>query len=207
MKGRCVSLKMRKLMAMLLAAVMLLCACAAAEENAQGIDLSGHIVILHTNDSHGRVDTNLGFSRVAVAKERLEGAGATVLLLDAGDTLHGLPFATVSEGESVVKLMNAVGYDAMTAGNHDYNYGKDRLAELNEMASFPILAANVLKEDGTTLLDGAAVIEKGNVKFGEIPRAVRYALDHAQFYQPRSIDEVYALDGQARNLARKAMTL
>ena len=159
-------MKMRKLMAMLLAAVMLLCACAAAEENAQEIDLSGHIVILHTNDSHGRVDTNLGFSRVAVAKERLEGAGATVLLLDAGDTLHGLPFATVSEGESIVKLMNEAGYDAMTTGNHDYNYGQDRLAELNERADFPILAANVVKEDGTTLLDGAAVIEKGNVKFG-----------------------------------------
>ena len=48
---------------------------------------------------------------------------------------------------------------------------------------------------------------KGNVKFGEIPRAVRYALDHAVYRQPQSIDEVYALDSQARSLARQAMTL
>ncbi len=46
---------------------------------------------------------------------------------------------------------------------------------------------------------------RGQVKFGEIPRAVRYALDHAKYYQPRSIDEVYALDAQARQLARRAL--
>ena len=48
---------------------------------------------------------------------------------------------------------------------------------------------------------------RGNVKFGEIPRAVRYALDHAEYRQPQSIEEVYALDRQARSLARRAMTL
>jgi len=158
-------MKIRKLMALMLAALLMLglCAAAAAEEK---IDLTGHIVILHTNDSHGRVDTNLGFTRVAVAKKQLEGAGATVLLLDAGDALHGLPFATVSEGEAVVRLMNAVGYDAMAVGNHDFNYGAARLPELSALAEFEILSANVLKEDGSALLPGTAVIEKGNVKFG-----------------------------------------
>ena len=88
-------MKMKKLISLLAAAMMLitLLAGAAFAENA-AVDLTGHIVILHTNDSHGRADANLGFTRVAVAKERLEEAGAVVLLLDAGDTLHGLPFAT-----------------------------------------------------------------------------------------------------------------
>ncbi len=158
---------MRKMISLLLCVVMCLCGCVAlAQETVPMTDLSGHIVILHTNDSHGRVNDNLGFGRVAVAKARLEEAGAVVLLLDAGDTLHGLPFATVSEGESVIEIMNAVGYDAMTAGNHDYNYGAARLAELAGMAEFPLMAANVVDENGIPLLDGAAVIEKGNVRFG-----------------------------------------
>ena len=160
-------MNMRKMISLLLCVVMCLCGCVAlAQENVPMTDLNGHIVILHTNDSHGRVNDNLGFDRVAVAKERLEEAGAVVLLLDAGDTLHGLPFATVSEGESVIRIMNAVGYDAMTAGNHDYNYGTDRLIELANMADFPLMAANVVGEEGIPLFDGAAVIEKGNVRFG-----------------------------------------
>ena len=160
-------MKMKKLISLLAAAMMLitLLAGAAFAEDA-AVDLTGHIVILHTNDSHGRVDANLGFTRVAVAKERLEEAGAVVLLLDAGDTLHGLPFATVSRGESIVKIMNEVGYDAMVPGNHDFNYGADRLKELAGMAEFPVLAANVVNADETTLLEGAAIIEKGHVKFG-----------------------------------------
>jgi len=159
-------MKLRKLICVMLAvltAVSLMIAPALAE---QTVDLSGHIVILHTNDSHGRVDTNLGFSRAAYAKAKLEGAGATVLLLDAGDTLHGLPFATVSEGEAVVQVMNEAGYDAMTVGNHDFNYGAERLYELSGKATFSMLAANVLKEDGSTLLPGSMIFELNHVKFG-----------------------------------------
>ncbi len=161
-------MKMRKMLCMLLCALMMLALCAPAFAEAidQPIDLSGHIVILHTNDSHGRVTDNLGFTRVAVAKERLEEAGATVLLLDAGDTLHGLPFATVSEGESIVKIMNAVGYDAMVPGNHDFNYGADRLVEVTENAEFRVIAANIENADGDTLLSESVVIQKGTVKFG-----------------------------------------
>ena len=162
-------MKMKKLTRMLAAAVLallLMILPAMAEQGTREIDLTGHIVILHTGDSHGRADTNLGFSRAAYAKDVLEGAGATVLLLDAGDTLHGLPFANISEGESIVKLMNEAGYDAMTTGNHDFNYGADRLVELAGQAQFSVLSANVLKEDGRSLLPGSAVFEIGNVKFG-----------------------------------------
>ena len=161
-------MKMKKLISIMMT-VLLLCLAAfpaMAEGAAQAIDLTGHIVILHTNDSHGRVDTNLGFSRVAYAKNTLEGAGATVLLLDAGDALHGLPFANISAGEAVVRLMNAAGYDAMTVGNHDFNYGHQRLAELSGMAEFPMLASNVVKEDGSLLLSGSVVLEMNSVKFG-----------------------------------------
>lgn len=162
-------MKMRKLMAIMLAALTALCLCAGtalAEDMAQSIDLTGHIVILHTNDARGNADENLGYSRAAVAKERLEGAGATVLLLDAGNALYGAPLANVSKGEDVVRLMNVVGYDAMTVGSQDLALGADRLAELAGQAQFKLVSANLVKEDGANLLPGSAIIEKGNVKFG-----------------------------------------
>ena len=52
------------------------------------------------------------------------------LVLDSGDLFHGQSIATLVKGESIAKLAGTCGYDAMTAGNHDWNYGKDRLKEL-----------------------------------------------------------------------------
>lgn len=80
-----------------------------------GADMSGKTVIIHTNDSHSRVDENYGFTAVSALKKQYEAAGANVLVFDAGDTLHGMPVATMFEGESIVDILNLVGYDAMTA--------------------------------------------------------------------------------------------
>lgn len=137
----------------------------AVQPSTQTTDFTGKTVILHTNDSHSRVEENMGFAGVSALKKEYEKAGATVLLLDAGDTLHGLPFATVEEGESIVSLMNMVGYDAMTPGNHDFNYGYQRLLELAEMANFPILSANCIKDDKTILPENT-IIEKNGIRYG-----------------------------------------
>ena len=88
------------------------------------------------------------------------------MVLDAGDTTHGLPIATISEGESIIKLMNKIGYDAMVPGNHDFNYGYKRLIELKEMADFPIIAANVVREDGTRDLEEYIIKEIDGLKIG-----------------------------------------
>ena len=110
------------------------------------------VVIIHTNDSHGRVDDYMGFSSVSALKKDYEALGYSVLLLDAGDTLHGLPIATIDQGESIVSLMNLAGYDAMTPGNHDFNYGTARLTELTGMMYFPLISANVkVRETGVNL--------------------------------------------------------
>lgn len=124
------------------------------------------ITIVHTNDTHSRVNGGVGFSRISSKVKALKEANPNVLLLDAGDTFHGQPFATITEGESIVKVMNAVGYDAMTPGNHDFNYGQDRLLELANLAQYPIISANVLKADGTTLLEPYVIKEVGGLKIG-----------------------------------------
>ncbi|MBI9099608.1 MAG: 5'-nucleotidase C-terminal domain-containing protein [Spirochaetaceae bacterium] len=113
------------------------------------------LAIAHTNDTHARVlegkYDGMGFAKIATKVKTLREDNPNFLLLDAGDTFHGTTFATLSEGETITKLVNMLGYDAIAAGNHDFNYGYKRLLELNEMTDAPIVAANVLGEDGKAI--------------------------------------------------------
>ncbi|SHI43046.1 5'-nucleotidase C-terminal domain-containing protein [Lutispora thermophila] len=124
------------------------------------------ITIVHTNDTHSRVEAGIGFAKVAAKVKEIKAANPNTLVVDAGDTFHGQPFAVISKGESIVKIMNAIGYDVMTPGNHDFNYGQNRLLELANMAQFPIISANLLKADGTTLLNPYVIKEVGGLKIG-----------------------------------------
>ncbi len=135
-----------------------------------GDDLTGQLVILHTNDSHGRMmedGSSMGFSAVKYLADRYEAAGADVIILDAGDTLHGLPIATATQGASVVDVMNQVGYAAMAPGNHDFNYGYERLLELSGEMDFPVLAANVTYEaDGSLVFEDNIMVDVGGYTLG-----------------------------------------
>ncbi|MEW9124043.1 MAG: 5'-nucleotidase C-terminal domain-containing protein [Thermotaleaceae bacterium] len=121
---------------------------------------SKKITIVHTNDIHGRVEGGaaaaepIGMAKIATKIKALkESNPGSVLVLDAGDTFHGQTIVSLSQGESMVKIMNLMGYDAMTAGNHDFNYGKERLKELDTLSDFPILGANVVNQsDGSHFL-------------------------------------------------------
>ncbi len=128
------------------------------------------LVILHTNDTHARIlegkNDGMGFAKLAAEISKVRTENPNVLLLDAGDTLHGQTFATLNKGESIVKLMNLMKYDAMTPGNHDFNYGQDRLLALAGEMTFPLLSANIKKADGKTLLPASAIKEIGGIKVG-----------------------------------------
>ncbi|MEH7522572.1 5'-nucleotidase C-terminal domain-containing protein [Bacillus sp. JJ1503] len=128
------------------------------------------ITILHTNDSHGRVvessTDGMGFAKISTLVKQFESENPNTLLLDAGDTLHGTTFATLSKGESVAEVMNKVGYDGMAAGNHDFNYGYERLLELEKKVVFPVLSANVRKADGSLLLKPYVIKEVDGIKLG-----------------------------------------
>ena len=108
----------------------------------------------------------MGFAKIAALAKRILEENPNTLLLDAGDTFHGTTFATLQKGRSIVEVMNEVGYDAMAAGNHDFNYGYERLVELNHMAHFPILSANVHYENGTRLLEPYVIKETAGIKIG-----------------------------------------
>ena len=104
------------------------------------------ITIFHTNDMHGSV-ANLSY--VKTMKDQTPNS----ILVDAGDATQGSTLATYTTGMAIIELMEAAGYDLMTLGNHEFDYGSDRTIELVEAAKFPILSANTYK-DGSLLLDG-----------------------------------------------------
>ncbi len=124
------------------------------------------ITIIHTNDTHSRVTDGIGFGKIAAMVKEQKAKNPNTLVLDAGDTFHGQTIATLVKGESIVRIMNAIGYDAMTPGNHDFNYGYERLVELTKMAAFPVLSANVKQADNRPLLTPYIIKEVDGVKVG-----------------------------------------
>lgn len=140
----------------------------AADSNAS--DAAGvSLTIVHTNDTHSRVlssNDGIGFAKIATKVKEIRNAQENVLVLDAGDTFHGQTISTLVKGESIVEVLNTIKYDAMVPGNHDFNYGQERLVELSQMTDFPIIAANILKADGTTLLPSYIIKELKGVKVG-----------------------------------------
>jgi len=131
-------------------------------------NLPGNVTLTfaHTNDTHGRIVESkdvIGYPRIYTAVQDLKAKNPNTLLIDVGDTFHGLPIVNVDRGETEVKLMNELGYAYMTTGNHDYNYGFDRLMELSKMAKFEILAANVYK-DGQRVFPAYDIRDMGGVR-------------------------------------------
>ena len=88
------------------------------------------IIILHTNDIHCGITDNLGIDKVSQYKKDLKKQGYPVALVDAGDAIQGAPIGKLSTGESIVKIMNAVGYDFVIPGNHEFDYGMERFLQL-----------------------------------------------------------------------------
>lgn len=141
---------------------------AAADSPAADLAGAARLTIMHTNDIHARVreGDGMGYAKIAAIIQEIKRSNPNTLVLDAGDTFHGQTIATLNQGESIVSLMNDLGYDAMTPGNHDFNYGYERLAQLNDLANFPILSANIIKEDGSSLFDPYVILEKAGLKIG-----------------------------------------
>jgi len=168
------------------------------------------LVILHTNDTHSRLEegsyAGMGFAKISTLVENFRSESENVLVLDAGDTFHGQTIANLVRGESVVKIMNKIGYDAMVPGNHDFNYGQERLLELEEMADFTILATNVKKGDNS-LLDAYLIKDVAGVRvaiFGLATPETTYKthpnnVKGLDFVDPVAIarESVSELDGKA----------
>ena len=164
----------KKLLALTLVLMLLLAGCGSAapaetpaptpaEESAY-LGLDNDIVILYTNDVHCAVDDNLGYTGLATVKNALEAQGKHVVLVDNGDAVQGDTIGTLSNGEYIIDIMNEVGYDVATPGNHEFDYGMDQFFALTEKANFPYVSANFVDNDGNTVLDPYVIKDVAGVK-------------------------------------------
>ena len=112
--------------------------------------MAGKTVILHTNDVHGAIE---GYAYITALKADYEAKGAEVILVDAGDYSQGEVYVSDTKGLDAVEMMNVTGYDVVTLGNHEFDYGYAQLKENMTKADFKILCANVYGEDGTPIFD------------------------------------------------------
>ncbi len=119
-------------------------------------DLSEKLIILHTNDMHGRIEEDrendvMGMAYLKTIVDDFRENYENVMVLDAGDTFHGTSTVNTLDGRPVMETMNLIDYDVMTAGNHDFNFGYERMLELMDDLSADTVSANV-EENGELLL-------------------------------------------------------
>ncbi|MES2893635.1 MAG: metallophosphatase [Bacteroidota bacterium] len=135
------------------------------------------LTILHTNDVHSRLEPfpmdggrNQGLGGVAPRAELIKDIRkeAEVLLLDAGDIFQGTPYFNIYKGEPEMKAMAAMGYEAVTMGNHDFDAGLENFATQLLHANFPVIICNYDFTD--TPMEGKSqpytIIRKGKLKIG-----------------------------------------
>ena len=123
------------------------------------------VTILYINDVHTYIDKQspkLTYAAIADLKQSYQNAGKDVLLVDAGDHVQGTAYGSMDEGASIIKLMNAAGYDAATPGNHEFDYGMDRAKAIMKEADFPYLSCNwVDLRTGLRVLPSVKVFVRG----------------------------------------------
>jgi len=160
---------MKKMLAILLSVLMVLSLTVPAMAATPQVDgqiitiktgkpsLTGKTVILHSNDVHGALT---GYAYMPKLKAFYQEAGAEVIVVDAGDFTQGNPYVSLSKGHSAIDLMNAAGYDVVTLGNHEFDFGYAQLMENLKDAKFKTICANVyLKGTKDLILEPSTIVE------------------------------------------------
>jgi 5'-nucleotidase len=137
------------------------------------------LYVLHSSDTHSRIDpieskqsvrnANMGgVARKAGFVDQFRKQHPDMLLFDCGDISQGTPYYNMYQGEVEIKAMNLMKYDAMTIGNHEFDFGLDNMARLFKMANFPVICSNYDFEG--TVLEGLVkpyvVIKRNGLKIG-----------------------------------------
>ena len=158
---------MTKKVLSLLLALLMVCSLASGmafaddAENTRSTD----IVILFTSDVHCGIDQGFGYAGLAAVRDYLVAQGNAVILVDDGDSIQGEPIGTMTKGEALIDLMNAVGYSVAIPGNHEFDYGMDTFLGLTKKATFPYLSCNFNK-DGELIFQPWIIKEFDGVKIG-----------------------------------------
>lgn len=138
---------------------------------ATGVENTKDLVVLHTNDIHGRIEGDsrsvIGMAKLdAIADAEKAKTDQITLLVDAGDAFQGLPISNSTNGEAMAEIMNAVGYDAMAVGNHEFDFSLEQAQKYKQLLNFPLLSANTYL-NGVRLFDASTIIDKDTTVTGD----------------------------------------
>lgn len=181
------------LLCIVLAVILTVPALAAGEE----------IVVFYTNDVHTYIDNavddenGLTYSKVAALKVSEENS----ILVDAGDHIQGTAYGSMDNGATIVRLMNAAGYDAATLGNHEFDYGMDGCMATIEAADYPYTSCNFLHETngtaGDPVLDSFVIVDAGGkqVAFIGITTPETFTSSTPAYFQNEAGEYIYGIAG------------
>ena len=166
---------------------------------------SDDIVILYTNDVHTYIDNAAGkglrYSDVAGYRNELERDYNNVLLVDAGDHVQGTAYGGMDEGATIVKLMEAAGYDLATLGNHEFDYGMKRALEIAKSGKIPFVSCNFYEEKdgvkGNNVLDSYKIFDLGGKKvaFVGITTPESFTKSTPAYFQDENGNYIYGIAG------------
>ncbi|MDE6259694.1 MAG: 5'-nucleotidase C-terminal domain-containing protein [Oscillospiraceae bacterium] len=188
----------KKLLSLLLSLVMVIAMAvpAMAAPASEGTE-SGDIVVLYTNDVHTYLDKDLTYSLVSAYRDTLD----NVLLVDAGDHIQGTAFGGMDSGATIIKLMNAAGYDLATLGNHEFDYGMQGCMNAVDWAEFPYVSCNFYHEKdgvaGDSVLDSYKVFEVAGTKiaFIGITTPESFTKSTPAYFQDGNGNYIYGIAG------------
>ena len=190
---------MRKILALVLSLALLLGAVAtvATAETAKSND----IVILYTNDVHTYIDGELSYDVIAGVKAELQKEYNYVLLVDAGDHIQGTAYGSMDKGATIIKLMNAAGYDLATLGNHEFDYGMDGCINAREWAEFPYISCNFYNEENNVrndnVLDSYMIFKAGDMSVAFIGATTpeTFTKSTPAYFQDEAGNYIYGIAG------------
>ena len=137
-----------------------------------------NLVLVHTNDVHGRIVEEKGRDKTTsvvgdaklatvIENERAK-KDQTTVVVDAGDAFQGLPISNSTKGEARAEILNKMNYDAMAVGNHEFDFGLDEAKKYKQILKFPLLSSNTYV-NGARLFEASTIVDKDkNVKGDEV---------------------------------------
>ena len=190
---------MRKILSLVLTLVLLLSVMAPFASAEAG--LSDDVVILFTNDVHTYIDNPISYDVITGVKAELKKQYANVLLADAGDHIQGTAYGSMDKGETIIKLMNAAGYDVATLGNHEFDYGMEGCMNVIEWAEYPYVSCNFYHEDyfvrNENVLDSYKIFECGaqKIAFIGITTPETFTKSTPAYFQDETGAYIYGIAG------------
>ena len=165
------------------------------------VEKSDDIVILYTNDVHTYIDQGLSYASIAAYKTELEETHNNVLLVDAGDHIQGTAYGSMDKGKTIIKLMNAAGYDLATLGNHEFDYNMTGCMNAISWADFPYVSCNFYHESegvrGENVLDSYKIFDAGDEKVAliGITTPESFTKSTPAYFQDADGNYIYGISG------------